>query len=700
MSANPKQARSFPPCRKACPADVNVQAYIALASRGRFREAMEVVREKIPLPGVCGRICFSPCEEACTRKDVDDPLGIRAVKRLVSDFELAAEKNKKPNPMTKKYDEKVAIIGSGPAGLAAAYELIRMGYPVTVFERSSKTGGMLRDCIPNYRLPKGILDTEIQYLLDLGLEIRPNTTFGKELTVNSLFDQGYKAVFIAIGAQKCLSLNCEGEDLKGVMHSLEFLRAANAGEQVKLGQRVAVIGGGNVAIDAARTAKRLISGEVTVIYRRSEEEMPAHRQELEEARNEDVKFVFLASPKRFVGKEGKVVSVECVRMRLGPPDDSGRRRPIPIENSEFSVLADSVILAIGETPDASVLPAEVETTERGTIVCDPATLQTRMRGVFAGGDVVSGPASAIEAIAAGKKAAVSIDRYLRDLDLKADREESICETTWFKRERPVEKKPKQVMPSLEASERVGNFEEVELGFNEEVCIGEASRCLFCGPCSQCLESLDLCESDEAVVDEDKCIACANCEKVCDYGAIKIDRSVARVDETICKGCGTCAVECPAVAISMSNPTNEKILGSIKRAQRNWGKNGPRVFAFVCDWSHGGRANRLEDRQNAYVVPVKCAGRVDPLHILAALEKGADGVLIIGCQDSDCHYAFGAPIAEKRVREAKEWLKALGMRPERVKIERNSVNKERDTSRIIADFACSLEEIGANSPQRN
>lgn len=699
MSTDKAPEKCYPPCRKACPADVNVQAYIALASIGKFREAMEVLRKYVPLPAVCGRVCFSPCEEACTRKDVDDSLSIRAIKRLVTDYEFEMGKNEKPNPLPRKHDEKVAIIGSGPAGLTAAYELVKMGYPVTVFERASKPGGMLRECIPSYRLPKEILDIEIEYLTDLGIEIKANVALGKELTMESLFGQDYQAVFIAIGAQKCLSLNCEGEDLSDVVHSLEFLRTANAGEQIELGSKVAVIGGGNVAIDAARTAKRLGSDEVTVIYRRSEEEMPAHRRELEEAKLEGVKFLFLASPKRFISKNGKVSSIECIRMKLGPPDDSGRARPIPIENSEFTVPSDSVILAIGETPDTSFLPKDVEVTKRSTIVVDPITLETKMPGVFAGGDVVTGPASVIEAIAAGKKAAVSIDRYLRGLDLKAERKEDICETTWVTVEKLLEKKPRQFMPSLNAPERIRNFQEVELGFNEENGIREAHRCLFCGPCVQCLETEGLCESDDVLVDENRCIACANCEKICEFGAVKIGKSIAEVDNTVCKGCGTCAVECPAMAISMSNITNEKILASISEAQRKWRQDEPRVFAFVCDWSHNGNTNQPE-YSNACTIPVKCIGRVDPLHVLQVFEKGADGVLIIGCQDSDCHYAFGASVAEKRMGEVKKWLKVVGIDPKRLQIEKTSASDKHGINQIINSFACGLKEIGVNPLQRS
>jgi len=692
MSLNKIAEECYPPCRKACPAGINVQAYIALASQRKFKEALEVIRKSIPLPAVCGRVCFSPCEEACTRKDVDEALSIRALKRLIADYELKMGNDKKPNPPPRSHNEKIAIIGSGPAGLAAAYELIKMGYPVTIFEKAPKPGGMLRECIPEYRLPKEVLDTEIRRLVDLGVEIKTNTTLGKDLTIDDLLNQRYKAVFIAIGAQKCMNLNCEGEDLAGVFHSLDFLKNVNAGKRIELGSNIAVIGGGNVALDAARTAKRLGSSEVTVIYRRSEEEMPAHGKEVEEAKLEGVNFLFLAAPKKFLGENGKLTSIECVRMSLGSPDKTGRRRPIPVEGSEFIVPVDTVILAIGETPDISSLPKEMEFTKGNTIVVDPITLETKMHGVFAGGDMVTGPASVIDAIAAGKKAAVSIDRYLRGYDLKAGRKAEACEAKWVTSEKPLEKKPRNAVPSLNLPKRLGNLQEVELGFDVETGIREAHRCLFCGPCVQCLETEDLCESDDALVDEDRCIGCVNCEKVCEYGAIKVEKSVAKVNSALCKGCGTCAVECPAMAISMDNFTNEKILTSIKEAPKMWRKNEPRIFAFVCNWCHNGNTDQTKELSNVYIVPVKCTGRVDQLHVLQAFQNGADGVLIIGCSSSDCHYVFGASVAKKRTEEIRKWLNAVGVKPERLRTEKTSADDKQGINEIIKNFASYLKEI--------
>ncbi|MDH5481945.1 MAG: FAD-dependent oxidoreductase [Candidatus Bathyarchaeota archaeon] len=692
--------KCYPPCRKACPAEVNIQAYIALASQGKFHEALQVIRKYIPLPAVCGRVCFSPCEEECTRKDIDEALSIRAIKRLITDYELKTKQYQKASVIPRKYEEKIAVIGSGPAGLAVAYELVKMGYPVTVLEKAPKPGGMLRECIPEYRLPKRVLDAEIQYLTDLGVEIKTKSALGKDVTIEGLFSQGYKAVFLAIGAQECLSLNVEGENLGGVAHSLEFLRDVNYGERINLGDKVAVIGGGNVALDAARTAKRLGADEVTIIYRRSEEEMPAHRREVDEAKQEGVNFLFLASPKRFLGKNGDVASIECVRMNLGSPDETGRKRPIPIDGSEFKFRVNTVILAIGEKPDISFLPKEVEVTRRNTIIADSVTLETKMPGVFAGGDAVTGPASVIEAIAAGKKAAISINRYLRCLDLKTGREETIFETKWVKSEKTLEKKLRKPLQLLSSTQRSGNFQEVELGFDLESGFKETHRCLFCGPCAQCLELEDLCEPDDVLVDEDRCIACANCEKICGYGAIQVEKSVAKVNYDLCKGCGTCAVECPVMAISMSNFTNEKILKAIREAPKIWRNDTPHFIAFVCNWCHGVSIDQLRAYANTQIIPVKCVGRVDPLHVLQAFWTGADGILILGCHSSDCHYTSGTSVADKRVEQTKKWLKAVGIEPERLRIEKTCVDDNNGLNETIVKFASNLKEAGPNPLQKH
>ena len=481
--------RGYPPCRVACPAGVNAQGYVALISEGKFKEALEVVRRTMPFAGVIGRVCTHPCEIDCERAKVDEAISIRTLKRLIADYELKVGREKVTPPERTKED-KVAIVGSGPAGLACAYDLVRKGYPVTVFEALPMAGGLLRYGIPEYRLPKKVLDNEIDYIKDLGVEIKTNAPL---TDLEKGFKQGYKAIFLGTGAWVSQKMGIPGEDTKGVIHSLDFLKQVNSGAKVSLGNRVAVIGGGNAAIDAARVALRLGAKEVTVVYRRSRAEMPAAAEEVGELEREGVKLHILAAPVRVLSKDGRLSGMECIRMELGEPDASGRRRPIPAKGSEFTMDVDNMIIAVGQAVDKSGMPKELNYTAWGTLSVDPVTLETNISGVFAGGDVVAGPADVIGAIAAGKEAAESIDRYLSGADLQEGRPKQITRVKEVSKE-GVQPKPRVDMPMLDLKQRDGSFAEVELGFDEKTAIEEAKRCLNCAACSECLECVKACEA--------------------------------------------------------------------------------------------------------------------------------------------------------------------------------------------------------------
>jgi len=414
----PENRASFPiqeittsPCRVACPAGVNIKAYLGAITQGNFEKALEIVKETNPLPGICGRVCTHPCESECRRGEFDDPIAICALKRFIADYELKhGSKKIKPCERTKK--EKVAIVGSGPAGLTSANDLVRMGYGVTIFEELPIAGGMLITGIPPYRLPRDIIQTEIDNIIKLGVGLKTNT---KIANIDDLFKQGYKAVFLAIGAHEGLKLKIPGEDEhEGIVDCIKFLRKVNRGERDKPGEKIIVIGGGNSAIDSARSALRLGCSEVYILYRRSRKEMPATESEINEAEAEGVKINYLAAPVRIIGKDGKVTGMECTKMKLGEPDQSGRRRPIPIHGSEFVVEADIILSAISQKPDISCFKdCGVKITKWDTFEVDEKTLATSKPGVFAGGDAVTGPNTVIDAIAAGHRAANAIDRYIR-----------------------------------------------------------------------------------------------------------------------------------------------------------------------------------------------------------------------------------------------------------------------------------------------
>ena len=479
------------PCKAHCPAGIHVQGYVALIGQKKFKEALALIRKNNPLPAICGRACTHPCEGACTRNQVEDPIAIMSLKRFVADWGYAQEELDLP-PIDEKREEKVAIVGAGPAGLSAAFYLALAGYQVAIFEALPEPGGMMMWGIPEYRLPREVLKKDIEYIQRLGVEIKTNTPLGPELSLDDLFNQGFKAIFLSVGAKKSVKLGIEGEDSEGVIHGLDYLRAINAGKEIPLGDQVAVIGGGNVAIDVVRTAIRRGSKNAFIIYRRSREEMPALEEEVIEAEEEGVKIHYLVAPKRILNRDGKVIGIELLRMELGEPDASGRRRPIPIEGSEFIVEVDSVVPAIGQSTDLSFLPKEKgwNISQGGTLEVDPVTYATGIPGVFAGGDMVTGPATVVEAVGAGREAAISIARYLQGIDLSEGREGKlpVVEVT----PEGVAKNPRHSPAKLDVQERIRDFREVQQGFSEEVAVAEAQRCLNCGICSECLQCVEAC----------------------------------------------------------------------------------------------------------------------------------------------------------------------------------------------------------------
>ncbi|MBM3124346.1 MAG: FAD-dependent oxidoreductase [Chloroflexi bacterium] len=486
------------PCKITCPAHIPVQGYIALIAQGKFREALQRVREAgVPFVGTLGRVCYHPCESECKRADWDEAVSICALKRIAYD---AGRDDEKPQPVPIQYEEHVAVVGAGPAGLTTACNLTRRGYKVTVFDALPSPGGMLAAGIPEYRLPREVLNDEIDYVLAQGVELKLNTPIGRD-GGPSLEDlrRDHQAVFLAIGAHGSSRLGVPGEDLPEVFQAVPFLRHMNMGHEANIGKHVAVIGGGNSAIDAARCALRL-GAEVQLVYRRSRAEMPAAPWEVSAAEQEGVKLTFLSAPLRVIEKDGHAAGIECIRMKLGEPDSSGRRRPVPVDGTEYVMDVDTIIAAIGQNVESDGLGVE---TKWGQFVVDPLTLETSAKGVFAGGDAVIGPASVVEAIGAGLQAAESIHRYLRGMDLRDGRSQDHPKSKdiQISPAEAVKRAPREHMPELPVAERINNFREVELGLTAEQAMAEAQRCLSCAVCSECNQCVTACQRG-AIVPED------------------------------------------------------------------------------------------------------------------------------------------------------------------------------------------------------
>jgi heterodisulfide reductase subunit A-like polyferredoxin len=507
------------PCKATCPAGTSAQGYIALIAQQRYEEALEVIKQYNPFPATVGRVCHHPCETECNRGKLDSPVSICALKRFVADTvyerwmregkEAGTEGDRELRPYPEAPAElpaeekrRVAVVGAGPTGLTAAHFLARMGYEVTVYEALPVAGGMARVGIPAYRLPREVLNYEIDEILKLGVALELNHPIRD---VNKLFDEGFAAIFLAIGAHEPQKLLIPGEDeAEGVFHGVPFLRAVALGEEARLGDRLVVVGGGNTAVDTARTALRLGSREVTIVYRRTRAEMPANEWEIDEALEEGVNLEILTQPVEVLHNSGHISGIRCVRMRLGEPDASGRRRPIPIEGSEFDITCDALVAAIAQAPEISFLDPDhgLEITRWSTFKVNPQTLETNRPGIFAGGDAAAGPGALIEGIAAGRRGALSIDRYLRGVALLTPRELLPLPTTELQGAEiaemvargEVDLTPRVETPKAPVADRVGDFREVELCMSEAQALIEAARCLSCGLCSECYQCVLACKA--------------------------------------------------------------------------------------------------------------------------------------------------------------------------------------------------------------
>ncbi len=657
-----------PPCQAACPINTDVRGYVAALARGDAEEAIRIIRRVNPLPSVCGRICTRLCETACRRAQVEAPVAIRALKRYASDHTKHLAFGKQP---LNSYSEKIAIIGSGPSGLTAAHDLALLGYNVTMFEAQPVLGGLLMEGIPKYRLPKEVVQKDIEDILSLGIAVRTGVSLGKDFTIEGLL-KDYQAVFIAVGSQKSLSPRCKGDDLPGIWSGVEFLKLTDRGSTSPPGQKVLVIGGGHTAIDAARTCIRLGSTDVTVVYRRSLGEMPAGREEVEQAELEGVKFIYRAAPVEFAG-EGKVQRVRFIRMDLGEQDSSGRRRPVPIKDSEFDLEADAVILAIGYAPDVEDLKQNgLKVDRKGTIIVKDDTGITDIEGVFAAGDVVTGPLSVVDAMASGRKAAGAIHRYFRSLsDKPIDNRVSLrsLDDTVTKMIQQSERQQPQVLP---VENRKNTFDEVDLGYDREQACREALRCLNCGA--------------GARVDTN-CAVCLNCLRICPFGIPVAGEETAQIDISQCQACGICAAECPASAIRLKDDGHDELRQEVEMVMNRAREETPEIAVIGYYCRHHDPLGPPMDRDEIYWISRLCTGRLKESHILYPFEAGADGVILNMCPGDECRFRKGSQWVTEHVRRARRILKETGIGEERLSV----ISDEED----FTGFLQRLEAMGIN-----
>ncbi|MBI3583308.1 MAG: FAD-dependent oxidoreductase [Nitrospinae bacterium] len=532
----PVYVKKMPPCRSNCPSSEDIRGYLTYIAQSKdykrhyedaFDEAWYILTDKNPFPAVHGRICPHPCEDGCNRKDKEDgSVAIKNFERFVGDHGI--KRGLKLKKLTdKKHNKKVAVIGAGPSGLSCAYQLARRGYPVTVFEELEKPGGMLRYGITSYRLPREVIDAEIQKILDLGVELKCSTKIGEDVSFEEL-RKNYNAIYMAVGAQRGSLLNIEGESLSNVFSGVEFLHRVNKGEKVNVGRRVMVVGGGNTAIDSSRVSRRF-GAEVTILYRRTKNEMPALRDEIMGADEEGVKFEFLTAP-LLISRNGKgSVDITCIRMKLGEKDKSGRQRPVPIENSNFTLEADTIIAAIGQEPD--LLNLDELKNKNGWLEINPSNRETSVAGIYAGGDVL-GLANATTAVGHGRRAAKAVEAYLNGINYREpSATRPIKHTDMILDYYPAS--PRNDVKELHVGERIDNFKEVCLPLTLEEAIAEANRCMSCG----------------------LCFTCDQCRIYCPREAISRDKKmpvgqVMFTDYTRCNGCHICAEVCPCNYIEM------------------------------------------------------------------------------------------------------------------------------------------------------
>ena len=676
-----KETRPYPPCRAACPAHTDVQAYVGLIAQGRYTEAFEVITAPNPIASVCSLICHHPCEQSCRRCGIDDPLAVRHLKRFA--IEQAKEYRRAKRKLVKQNKGKsVGIIGSGPSGMTAARDMADLGYSVTLYERQPVLGGMLAVAIPPYRLPREVLKEDIDDVVSKGIEVKTNFEVGRDAKLDDLAKK-HDAVLLAIGLSLSRSLPIPGVDGPGVLLAIPFLEDVAFGRKPALGKKVLVIGGGNVAMDVARSARRLGVEKVEMVCLENEQEIPAWKWEVDEAVEEAIKINYRWGPKAVTRDNGKVLGLE-VKKVLSVFDANKRFSPTFDENQTTLLEADTIIITIGQMANLAPLKdSTVKYDERGRVEWDQKTQKSSARNVFVAGEVVTGPGSAIAAVSNGHRAALAMHLFLQgetiEGKLPAQEKDKINEMPAEVKEK-VAKKERMKVRHLEPAVRVKTMEHFEIGYTEKEALEEAARCRGCG--------------GGAVVDQKKCMACLTCMRVCPYGAPVVE-AYSTIRPEYCQACGLCAPECPAEAISMVSYDVKDIRNSMAKTVGTVDpkRTEPVIVAFVCTNKAGVHGMNLP--ANCRTFPVHCTSRVDVLDMLRAFEVGADGVAVVRCGDSACKYIKIEPRVRARVKRGKELIKMLGMEPERIALLTASAsgNGGHPYTAVCTEFSGTVKKLG-------
>lgn len=680
--ADIKETRPYPPCRAACPVNTDVQAYVGLIAQQRYAEAFEVIQAVNPIASTCSFICNHPCEQACRRSEVDEPLAIRHLKRFA--LEQAAEyRRERRQPVQQTRGERIAIIGSGPSGLTAANDLADLGYGVTIFERRPDLGGMLASAIPPYRLPREALKDDIEDILAKGVETKTNCEIGKDLTLSGLAET-YDAVLVSVGLSQSRSLSIPGVDGPGVLLALPFLDDIAYGREPELGNKVLVIGGGNVAIDVARSARRLGHEKIEMVCLESAEEMPAWEWEIAEAVEEGIKITNRWGPKAVRRSNGHVDGLEVMKVKA-VFDEAGRFNPTFYEEETSFIEADTIIITIGQMSNLSFLKdSPVEVDARGLPIWDRDTQMSSAEGIFFSGEVVTGPGSAIEAVANGHRAAKAIHLYLRGEDIKSalvrEEKEKIDKLPEDVAEKIV-RLPREKIELVSAATRCLSFTQFEIGYDEYTALREAKRCRGCGA--------------GAIVDVNRCSACLTCLRICPYDAPLITHK-AQMPPEKCQACGLCVGECPGRAISMIGyDANElldnmgEIVGTVDPDRKE-----PVLVAFQCSYHAGVNGGSLPE--NVRQVRVHCSSRIDVLDLLKVFECGADGAYVVLCQEGDCKYRDIAPRVKARIEYTKKLLEEIGIGGERLAYFETGTNPEEVWLQAADEMNEKIKGLGVRS----